>query len=263
MKVKKALLVVSFGTSHKDTLIKNITAIETAISDKFPDAQLYRAFTSGMIIKILCQRDGMEILNTAEALSRLENEGCAQLTIQPTHIMNGDEFEKMLSQARPFAERMPVSIGRPLLTTVSDYRDVASALMSRLDAPAGDEAIVFMGHGTGHYANAAYSQLDYMLRDLGWPRAFIGTVEGYPELDEVMRRLKEHPEIKRIRLYPLMIVAGDHAKNDMAGDQPDSWKCRLEAQGYEVRCYLTGLGEFEAIRSIFASHALEAKPFQA
>lgn len=261
MNEKKALLVVSFGTSHLDTLEKTIAAAEEAISARFPGVVMRRAFTSGMIIKALRQREGIEIDNVQEALARLAAEGCTQVKVQPTHIMNGDEYEKMLAQAAPFAEKMALSVGKPLLTSVQDFRDVCRALMAQLGAPAGDEAVVFMGHGTGHYANAAYSQLDYMLRDMGWKNAFIGTVEGYPELSEVLRRLEERPELRRVRLYPLMIVAGDHAKNDMAGDEPDSWKSQLEQRGYQVECCLMGLGEYPAIREILASHALEAERY--
>lgn len=262
MREKKALLVVSFGTSHPDTLKKTITAIEETVSARFPGAVSRRAFTSGMVIAALKEREGIEIDNVHQALARLEAEGCTQAVIQPTHIMNGDEYEKMLAQAGAFAEKMKLSVGKPLLTAVQDYRDVCTAIMAQLDAPAGGEAIVFMGHGTGHYANAAYSQLDYMLTDMGWRNAFVGTVEGYPAFGEVIRRLEERPEIRRVRLYPLMIVAGDHAKNDMAGDGPDSWKSRLEERGYTVECHLTGLGEYPAIREIFASHALEAGRYE-
>ena len=259
MSKKEAILVVSFGTSHEDTLEKNISAIEESIGAKFPEITLRRAFTSGMIMKILREKKNIQIDNTSEALERLLSEGYTRVTIQPTHIMNGDEYEKMRSQAAPYADRLNISFGRPLLTTVKDYRDAAAAVKEAVSAPEADEAIVFMGHGTEHYANSAYSQFEYILHDMGWKNAFVGTVEGYPELDEVQRRLKEHPHIKRLRLYPLMIVAGDHAKNDMAGDEEDSWKTVLESAGYDVSCVLTGMGEMQGIRRIFAEHALDAR----
>ena len=259
MSKKEAVLVVSFGTSHEDTLEKNISAIEREIGAKFPEITLRRAFTSGIIMRILREKRNIVIDNTAEALERLLSEGYIDVTIQPTHIMNGDEYEKMCTQAAPYADRLNITFGRPLLTTVADYKATAAAVMDTIAAPENDEAIVFMGHGTGHYANAAYSQFEYILHDMGWKRAFVGTVEGYPELDEVERRLKEHPEIKRLRLYPLMIVAGDHAKNDMAGDEEDSWKTVLESAGYEVTTVLMGMGEMPGIRKIFAEHASDAR----
>jgi len=259
MSKKEAVLVVSFGTSHKDTMEKNISAIEAAIGAKFPGISLRRAFTSGIIMKILREKKNIQIDNTAEALERLLSEEYTHVTIQPTHIMNGDEYEKMLSQALPYEDRLNISFGRPLLTAVEDYKAAAAAVMEAIAAPDYDEAIVFMGHGTGHYANSAYSQFEYILHDLGWKNAFVGTVEGYPELDEVQNRLKENPHIKRLRLYPLMIVAGDHAKNDMAGDEEDSWKTVLESDGYDVSCVLTGMGEMPGIRDIFAEHALDAR----
>ena len=259
MSKKEAVLVVSFGTSHQDTLEKNISAIEREIASKFPGITMHRAFTSGIIMKILKEKHNTAINNTAEALEHLANEGYTHVTIQPTHIMNGDEYEKMCAQSAPYSNKFEISFGRPLLTTVEDYKNTASAVMASISVPEENEAIIFMGHGTGHYANAAYSQFEYILHDLGWKRAFVGTVEGYPELDEVIRRLKENPAICRVRLYPLMIVAGDHAKNDMAGDEEDSWKSILEQEGYKVSCVLQGLGEMQVIREIFAEHALSAR----
>lgn len=256
--MKQAILVVSFGTSYLDTLEKNIQAIEQEIAQALPDFCCRRAFTSGVIMKKLRQRDGMEIDNVAEALTRLVQDQFTRVVIQPTHIMNGEEYDKLCRLAAPFQSQLALTIGTPLLTSVEDYLETARALMASVAEPAPDEALVFMGHGTPHFANAAYALMEYVLHDLGWEHAYVATVEGYPELQHVMTKLQAQPQIKRVRLHPFMVVAGDHAKNDMAGDDPDSWRSQLEAEGYEVSCVLQGLGEYAPIRRLFAKHALEA-----
>lgn len=258
MKEKQALLAVSFGTSYPETLEKTIQAIETDLGAAFPERTLRRAFTSGMILKVWRDRDGIEMDDVPQALTRLEEEGCTDVILQPTHIMNGEEFDKLTVQAAPFAGRMKLAVGDPLLTRTEDYKAVAAALTAALEPPAEDEALVFMGHGTDHHANSAYTQMEYVFHDLGWKRVFFGTVEGYPELEEAFRRLAEQPQIKRVRLQPFMVVAGDHAIHDMAGPEPDSWKCRLEKAGYTVTCVLKGLGEYPGIRAVFAEHARRA-----
>ncbi len=258
MEQKKAVLVVSFGTSHLDTLEKNIAAIEQEIGKALPDYTLRRAFTSGMIMKKLHQRDGIQIDNVPQALTRLCSEGYSSVLIQPTHVINGEEYDKLCKLAEPFMKELSILIGTPLLTTVQDYKDTIHAVMAEMEPPAQDEAIVFMGHGTIHYANATYALLEYMFHDLGWNQVLIGTVEGYPELPQVIRRLHRMPQVQRVRLHPLMVVAGDHAKNDMAGDEEESWRSQLEAEGYGVTCVLRGLGEYESIRKLFAQHAQNA-----
>ncbi|MDO5399554.1 MAG: sirohydrochlorin cobaltochelatase [Eubacteriales bacterium] len=257
--MKKAILAVSFGTSHPDTLEKTIAAIEGALALAFPDRTLRRAFTSGMIRMKLKQRSGVNVDSVDSALDRLAREGFGDVVVQPTHIINGDEFDKLRALAAPFAGKFSrLALGAPLLTEADDYRAVAEALDEILPAPRQDAAVVLMGHGTGHHANAAYGLLQYVLYDRGRRDAVIGTVEGYPGLEEVLRRLEER-KVRRVHLVPLMIVAGDHAKNDMAGEDPDSWRSRLEQLGYTVTWSLRGLGEYEAIQNIFVRHALAAE----
>lgn len=258
METKKAVLVTSFGTSHLDTLEETITATEKAIAQALPDFTLRRAFTSTIIMKKLRTRDGIEIDDVPQALTRLLQEHYTQVVIQPTHILCGEEYDKLCALAAPFASSLKLVIGTPLLKTIPDYWNMTRAMCTLTEAPEEDEAVVFMGHGTAHLANASYALLEYLLWDLGWERAFIGTVEGCPSLEQVIRRLKAQPAIRKIRLMPLMMVAGDHAKNDMAGEEPDSWRNQLEAQGYQVCCILTGLGQSPAIQALFAQHALEA-----
>ena len=257
--MKKALLVVSFGTTFHDTLEKNIAAIERDLAAAFPDRDLYRAFTSGMIIRRLKERDGLAIDNTQEALERLAKMGYTDVVLQSTHVMNGEERDKMMAHALPFVERFErLTFGAPLLTEVEDYHAAARALLERLPEKREDSAVVYMGHGTEHHANAVYALLEYVLHDLGRTDIHIGTVEGYPGFDEVCRRLEEQGGVKNVLLAPLMVVAGDHARNDLAGEEPDSWKNLLTERGYYAQCLLEGLGENPAIRSIFVRHAQTA-----
>ncbi len=256
---KKAVLVVSFGTSYLDTMEKTIVPIEGEIAGAMPQRLFHRAFTSGMIMKKL-ERGGLHIDSVPQALEALLEQGVEDVVVQPSHIMNGDEYNKLTAQAQPYVERFAsFALGTPLLTTQEDYAATARALLADLPQMEGDTALVFMGHGTGHYANAAYCQLEYVFHDLGRRDILIGTVEGYPTLEEVLHRLEERPQVKKVILYPLMVVAGDHAQNDMAGEEPDSWSSQLTQGGYQVSCVLRGMGEYAGIRRLFAQHALEAQ----
>lgn len=254
--MKTAVLVVSFGTSHGDTLDKTITAIEKQI-EKDLHMPVRRAFTSNIIMQKWAKQ-GVHIDSTGEALNKLYKEGYCTVIVQPTHIINGDEYEKMLLQLTPYIDKINILVGKPLLTDIQDYKIIAEALSRRIDRLKEDEGLVLMGHGTGHYSNSTYPQMEYVFRDMGMKDAFIGTVEGYPGIDEVIRRLREKPELKRIRLMPFMIVAGDHVKNDMAGNE-DSWKTQLEDLGYTVTCIMQGLGENEGVRKLYSEHAVRAQ----
>ncbi len=254
--MKQAILAVSFGTTYPDTLEKTIAATEAALAEAYPGWPVYRAFTSGMILKKLRQRDGVEIDNVAQAMARLEREGYTQVAVQSTHVMHGEEYEKMLAQLEPYKLTMEIAVGAPLLHAQSDYEAVADALLSWLPLPADGEALVLMGHGTAHFANSAYAQMEHVLQSR-CPRIYIATVEGYPTLESVAEQLQRQPEIRRLTLAPFMLVAGDHARNDMAGGE-DSWKEVLEGKGYEVACILQGLGECPAIQKLFVAHCGEA-----
>lgn len=254
--MKKAILAVSFGTSYPDTLRKTIAATEQALAEAFPDWEVRRAFTSGMIIRKLKERDGVEIENVHQAMHRLEEEGYTHVAVQSTHVMHGEEYEKMLSQLEPYRLRMKISVGMPLLHSEEDYLSVAKALLNWLPTLDADEALVLMGHGTTHFANSAYAQMEHMLQ-AHCDRVYLATVEGYPTLDSVERQLAKRPEIRRLMLAPFMLVAGDHARNDMSGDE-DSWAEQLKQAGYTVRCILQGLGECPAIRELFVEHCRQA-----
>lgn len=254
--MKKAILVVSFGTSYHDTLEKTIHAVETDIGNAFPDWEVRRAFTSSIILKKLRTRDHLEIDNVSQAMARLEQEGFTHIAVQPTHMMHGEEYEKLLAMLEPFWNRLNVRVGEPLLDGEEDYALVSDALLSWLPPVEADEALVLMGHGTPHFANSAYGQLEQNLQDRR-DNVFVATVEGYPTLERVERLLSARPTIKKVLLAPFMLVAGDHARNDMAGDE-DSWKGLLEEKGYAVRCVLQGLGECPAVRELFVRHCARA-----
>lgn len=255
--MKKAILAVSFGTSHIDTLEKTIDVIEKQMQDTFPDYVVYRAFTSQMIINKLKKTKNLYVDNVEEALARMAADQIEEVLVQPTHIINGLENDRMLSALGQFSGHFQtVQVGTPLLTTPKDYQEAILATI-RNAFLAEDELLVFMGHGTCHHANSAYPMLEYTAHAAGYPQVFVGTVEGFPGLADVMRQLPVTGK-KKIVLMPFMIVAGDHAKNDMAGDG-ESWKTELEAAGYEVRTILKGLGELEGIRDILIQHMKTAE----
>lgn len=259
MEQKKALLVVSFGTSYPETRAKTIERLEAALQAAFPERQLFRAWTSKMIIARVGQEQGLHVDTVTEAMARLRAEGFTDVLVQPTHILPGVENDLMLADIKAQAEGFAqITVGQPLLAEADDMFETVDIVAKELDGQP-DCALVVMGHGTSHQINPVYAALDYMFKDAGHANIFVGTVEAYPSLDNVLRMLAKTP-YRRVRLAPLMIVAGDHATNDMAGDEPDSWKCRLQEAGYQVECLVRGLGELQRIADIFVAHAKAAKP---
>ena len=259
---KKALLVVSFGTSFEEAL-PAIVNIEETCKKAFPDYDFYRAFTSGMIIRKWARTKNVIIHNPDEVMKRLVAEGYEEVICQPTHIINGLEYDKMMNMLLAYKDQIPtIKVGTPLLTEEEDYKEACEIVMQELEKPlAKDEAFVFMGHGTEHFANSAYSQFENMLRDLGHESTYVGTVEGFPGLDYVIRRLKIR-DIKKVYVMPLMIVAGDHARNDLAGAEADSWDSILKADGFETEVIMKGLGEIDAIAEMFVKHLKKAESLQ-
>ncbi len=254
--MKKAILVVSFGTSYHETRKKTIEVCENKIKESFKDYDFYRAFTSGMIINKLKKRDNMFIDNPSEALEKLYNAGYQEVVVQSLHIICGDEYNKLKDMVVQYEDKFDkISIGRPLLTYIDDYRETVEAVKKDLDKMDIDEAVVFMGHGTEHESHSSYPAIEYMFRDYGI-NAFVGTVEGYPELEQVIKKLKNR-NIKTVDLLPFMLVAGDHAINDMASDEEDSWKTILEKEGFNVKVHVKGLGENPYIQEKFKNHALD------
>lgn len=256
--MKKAILVISFGTTFEKSRNATIGAIEEKIRAAYPDFEVRRAFTSQMIINKLRKRDQLAIDNVTQALSRLIADGFNQVLIQPTHIMNGIENDKMLHVAESFRRHFDrMAIGKPLLTDPSDYIQLVQEIADEIPEMKSKDAVVFMGHGSEHFANATYAAFDYVLKDLGYGNAFVGTVEGYPELSDVLRHVKAYGA-HRVHLVPLMIVAGDHATNDMAGDDEDSWKQTFTNAGFDVSCILRGLGQYQGVRDHLVRHVADA-----
>ena len=249
-----AIMVVSFGTSYNDSRDITIGAIENAITE------VRRAFTSQIIIDKLKERDGLEIDNVQEALDRAAADGIKNLIVQPTHLMDGHEYTDLKDELEGYKDSFEnISLGAPLLTSDEDFEAVIKAIT---DATAsyddGETAVVFMGHGTDADSNEVYAKLQEKLTADGFEHYYIGTVEATPSLDDIKAALKEAGTYKKVVLEPLMVVAGDHANNDMAGDEDDSWKSQLTAEGYEVECLIHGLGENEAIQQIYVEHTQAA-----
>lgn len=256
---EQELLVVSFGTSYNDSRRLTIGAIEGAIADACPDYSVRRGFTSQIIIDHVKHRDNVSIDNVTEALDRAVANGVKTLVVQPTHLMNGLEYNDLVDEIAQYSDAFEqVSIGEPLLTSDEDFQAVAQAIVDATkEYDDGKTAICFMGHGTEAESNQIYAKMQSVLTDMGCTNYFVGTVEATPSLDDVLKLVQEG-DYERVVLEPLMVVAGDHANNDMAGDDADSWKSTFEAAGYEVVPVVRGLGELEAIQKIYVQHAQAA-----
>ena len=259
---EKELLVVSFGTSFNDSRRETIGAIENALAEAFPDWSVRRAFTSQIIIDHVKSRDGEVIDNVTEALDRAVKNGVKTLLVQPTHLMDGFEYNDLANELAQYADAFEhIEIGAPLLTSDADFSAVADAITAVTEQyNDGETAICFMGHGTEAASNGVYEKLQFTMSaksTAGAYNYYIGTVEAEPSVEDVLAAVKAG-SYKRVVLRPLMVVAGDHANNDMAGDDEDSWKSTFEAAGYEVECVLEGLGSVEAIQQLYIAHAQEA-----
>ena len=278
---EKELLVVSFGTSFNDSRVADIKSIEDALQEANPDWSVRRAFTAQIIINHIQARDGEKIDNMEQALERAVANGVKNLVVQPTHLMHGAEYDEMMEMVDSYRDKFEsVAIAEPLLGEVgsdatvinADKEAVAKAITAEavktagfdsLDAAAEDgTAFVFMGHGTSHTAKVSYTQMQSQMEALGYKNVFIGTVEGEPEetaCENVIEAVKAAGYTKVV-LRPLMVVAGDHANNDMAGDDEDSWKSQFEASGEfdSVDCQIAGLGEVADIQQLYVAHTKAA-----
>lgn len=275
------ILVVSFGTSFNDSRVADIKGIEDAIQEAFPDWSVRRAFTAQIIINHVQARDGEKIDNVDQALQRAVDNGVKNLIVQPTHLMHGAEYDELMKAVEEYKDNFEtVKVAEPLLGEVgadaavinADKKAVAETLTAEAVKTAGYDsleaakedgvAFVFMGHGTAHVAKVSYSQMQAQMEDLGYDNVFIGTVEGEPEdtaCEAVIDKVAEAGYTKVI-LRPLMVVAGDHANNDMAGDDDDSWKSMFNASGKfdSVDTQIAGLGSIADIEKIYVQHTTDA-----
>ena len=273
------LLVVSFGTSFNDSRVADIKGIEDALQEANPDWSVRRAFTAQIIINHIQARDGEKIDNMDQALERAVANGVKNLVVQPTHLMHGAEYDEMCEVIDAYRDKFAsVSIAEPMLGEVgsdatvinADKEAVAKAITASAVADAGFEsldaakeagtAFVFMGHGTAHVAKVTYSQMSTQMQTLGYENVFIGTVEGEPEetsCESVIEAVKA-AGYTNVVLRPLMVVAGDHANNDMAGSEDDSWKTMFEAAGFTVDCQIAGLGEIADVQALYIAHTKAA-----
>ena len=256
----KVIMVVSFGTSYNDSREATIGAIENAIADAYPEYDVRRAFTSQIIIDKLKERDGLEIDNVEEALDRAVADGVKTLVVQPTHLMDGYEYTDLADALKDYEDKFEqVALAEPLLTSDEDFDAVAKAITEATASyDDGETAISFMGHGTEADSNEVYAKLQEVVTAAGYENYFIGTVEAEPSVTDVIAAINEKGTYTKVVLEPLMVVAGDHANNDMAGDEEDSWKSQIEAEGYEVECIIKGLGELPAIQDIYVAHTQAA-----
>ena len=249
------LLVVSFGTSYNDSRVNDIKSIEDALQEAYPDWSVRRAFTAQIIINHIQARDGEKIDNMTQALDRAVANGVKNLVVQPTHLMHGAEYDEMCATIDEYRDQFEsVSIAEPLLGEVGSDATVINA-----DKEVG-AAFVFMGHGTAHVAKVSYSQMSAQTQNLGYENVFIGTVEGEPEetsCESVIEAVKA-AGYTNVILRPLMVVAGDHANNDMAGSDDDSWKTMFEAADFTVDCQIAGLGEIADVQALYIAHTQAA-----
>ena len=258
---KPVILVVSFGTSYNDSRHITSGAIEDAIRETYPDYDVRRAFTAQIIIDKLAERDGIVIDNFEQAMDKLVEEGVQKVIVQPTHLMAGYEYTDVLNslQSNYVDKFEAIVLGDPLLTSDEDYSEVVEAIC---DATAeyddGQTAICFMGHGTEADSNEDYTHLQQVLTDAGHTSYFVGTVEATPTFDDVVEAAQAAGFTKAV-LRPLMVVAGDHANNDMADtEDPDSFASKFIAAGFEVECVVEGLGQLVAIDDIYVRHVADA-----
>ena len=275
----KELLVVSFGTSFNDSRAEDIKGVEDALAEAFPDWPVRRAFTAQIIINHIQARDGEVIDNMTQALDRAVANGVQTLVVQPTHLMHGAEYDEMSEALSAYEDRIEtIVVAEPLLGSVGsdasvindDKKAVAEAVVAAAledagydnleDAAADGTAFVFMGHGTAHTAKVSYSQMASQMAALGYADVFVGTVEGEPEETACENIIAEVQEagFSKVVLRPLMVVAGDHANNDMAGDEEDSWKSMFEAAGFEVETQISGLGRIPEVQDLYVAHTKAA-----
>ncbi len=258
MRIKQGILMVSFGTTYRDTREKNIERLAETVREAFPDCELYQAYSSGIVRRILKTRDQILIPGIREALHQMHQEQITHVWVLPTYIIDGIENNKMKQAARECSGLFQeIRIAGALLGREKDIALAAEAIWEEIKKRAGEDPVVFMGHGSAHEADRCYESLEKALQAYSGKEVYIATVEGSVTIASVIERLKARKAEKgRVLLLPLMLVAGDHATNDMAGEG-DSYAGILRAEGYDPEYMLKGLGEYEDIRRIYVEHLRE------
>lgn len=254
--MKKAILVVSFGTSHLEALKSSIEKIENRIRDEFKEYDVFRSFTAHSIIKKLKERDNLDILIPEKALEELKDKGYEEVIVQPLHIIPGEEFDYIKGIVEyNRANFKSIKLGRPIFFyqgmngLPEDYTLFIESIKELLE---NEESVILFGHGTEHPANAVYGMLQTVLVDEGYENVFVATVEGYPTMENAIKKIK-NKGIKKTKLVPLLLVAGDHAKKDMASDEEGSMKSKLEKEGIEVKLHMHGLGEVDKFEQLYVN----------
>ena len=252
--MKTALLCVSFGTSVPAAR-KSITAVEKALRTEMPEADFYRGFTSKTIRRIVSEK-GETVWSMDEALEHLTDGRYDRAVIQPTHFLYGLEYENLKASVEEAKKRFPaLLLGAPLLSGTGDLQALARVLSQEFPQKE-NSALVLMGHGTPHFSNVVYPAMQAMFHMMGRKDVYVGTVEGWPEIEEICKEL-QIGAYTHVRTAPLMLVAGDHALNDMAGEEPDSWKSILTREGYKVKCIMQGMGVLPGVQELYRQHLRE------
>lgn len=251
---KKALLVVSFGTSYTEAIENCIHPVEKAAAQVAEGFDLYRAFTSNMVIRKLKDTQGLVVWTPGQALEELTLRGYQEIAVQPTHILAGVEYHELKQEVMDFQSRhaeIRILLGQPLLFENKDYVAAAKALGHWMPETGEHEVVLLMGHGTEHVSNSSYFELQYYLDRLPTKAVYVANVEAPPVLEDVMQKFKEE-KIQKIYLMPFMLVAGDHAHNDMTGTSENSWSNQLQKQGFTIEVLMKGLGESSDFCRLYA-----------
>lgn len=255
----KGILIVSFGTTYQKTGEKNIERIVQEVREQYPDCEVHQAYSSDKVRSILEKRDGIHIPDIAEALEQMKKNGVKRAAVLPTHIIDGYENHKMKEIISGYeSEFNSISVAGALLEKESDYAIAAKALWDSVKTAAGEKIVIFMGHGSYHEADESYEKMERALREYSGCEIYIATVEGSIAIDDVIRRIKQERYSGRqksnsVLITPFMLVAGEHANNDMAGEE-NSFLEKVRAAGFQAECLLRGIGEYEKIREIYLEH---------
>lgn len=253
---KRAILLVSFGSSYRAMREKTLDCLEKEIASTYPSCKVYTAFTSTRILETIKVAGEKQVNSVEGALQAMMEEGIEHVYIQPTFIIKGLQYQEMVEQVGCYSNAFhQVRIGNPLLTTIQDYKKVIATFTSTHHFPA-DEGVVCMGHGSEEAMSVSFAALDYMFKEEGYDQYYVATIKSYPSITQVVKQLKKKA-YRKIHLYPFMLIAGYHAQMDMTGKAEKAWKTLLEKEGYEVESQLIGLGEYEGIRQLYIAHIAE------